>query len=243
VEDFEDFIKKYGEKVEDEFWSIIGYGEGTSQILTDSHGIIRVDVSVDTTHGLEGWYSSEITGTVETTTEYYEFLIRDAFCCETVMEYFERDEDYEESAVTTPQYLPLSPIDSIWIEGKWTLDEHVHTQPIEWEVTKPCNNAQTIGENNMSNTTKNIGTLVLLDSDSNVPEEASIVAQFTDVVYVGTEQDLIHHILLNEDVQGLIDDHNEARSEMINQSILERNGVECYLQPIKFKDLDIRVKN
>ena len=88
---------------------------------------------------------------------------------------------------------------------------------------------------------KKIATVILLDNDVNVPEDKSLVAKFQDVIYVGNEQTLINELLIEKDIKGLLEKHNDVRKGLVNLATLERNGVDVKLQPIKFGDLTIEV--
>lgn len=112
--------------------------------------------------------------------------------------------------------------------------------------TKSSDNAGTVNpkENNkMVVSTKNVATVILMDMDSNVPADKSIVAQFKDVVYTGDQQQLINNLLIEEDIKGYILMHNErVRAKLLNLNTLDRHGIEVKLRPIEFKDLEIQIK-
>lgn len=90
---------------------------------------------------------------------------------------------------------------------------------------------------------KSIATVILMDNHTDVPESSSVVAAFKDVVYTGTEQDLINQILLDKDIKDVIQTHNDSvRAKIVNQTVLERTGKEVKLRPVVFKELDILVQ-
>ncbi len=90
--------------------------------------------------------------------------------------------------------------------------------------------------------TKSIATVILMDNHADVPEAQSVVAAFKDVVYTGDQQNLINQILLDEDIKGAIEKHNDSvRNKTVNQTTLDRTGKEVMLRPVKFNELDILV--
>lgn len=90
-------------------------------------------------------------------------------------------------------------------------------------------------ENNMSN--RQVVTVQLIDDDKGLEVENSIVAVFKDVVTEDDNQTTIQELIMNSDVHGMLEKHNEKRGNTVNQEVLERTGNEVNLRPVKLKNL------
>ena len=88
----------------------------------------------------------------------------------------------------------------------------------------------------MSNTIS-VQDFYLLDQDSNLPTEQSVVAVFKDVVTSDSDTLTIQALLIENDIRGMIAEHNLARTKFNNKGILERTGREVKLEPITIKNL------
>jgi len=88
----------------------------------------------------------------------------------------------------------------------------------------------------MSNTIS-VQDFYLLDQDSNLPTEQSVVAVFKDVVTSDSDTLTIQSLLIENDIRGMIAEHNIARTKFNNKGILERTGREVKLEPITIKNL------
>lgn len=256
-EDYQHFIDKYGDDAGELFWDHLP-DDGVHRVTTKAGVSLTLYVTVDTEHGLEGFYSSEISGSIETQEDCYEFTVRDVFCSETVLEIFERDVDFvsggsiletdKELRGRIQQRRGLKPTTSTRLVSSVTgdqLDSLAALVGLERKgttATLPNNvvSKEIIMSNNI---TKNVATVILLDNDKSVKTSQSVVATFADIVYTGDEQQLINQILINEDVKGAIEKHNDSvRAKTLNLTILERSGNEVMLRPIEFSDLVIQVK-
>lgn len=77
----------------------------------------------------------------------------------------------------------------------------------------------------------------LLDQDSNLPTEQSVVAVFKDVVSSDGDALTIQQLLIDNDIKAKIEVHNSKRKELVNKGILERTGNKVKLEAISIKNL------
>jgi hypothetical protein len=77
----------------------------------------------------------------------------------------------------------------------------------------------------------------LLDQDSNLPTEQSVVAVFKDVVSSDGDALTIQQLLIDNDIKAKIEAHNSKRKELVNKGILERTGNKVKLEGISIKNL------
>ena len=77
----------------------------------------------------------------------------------------------------------------------------------------------------------------LLDQDSNLPTEQSVVAVFKDVVSSDGDALTIQQLLIDNDIKAKIEVHNSKRKELLNKGILERTGNKVKLEAISIKNL------
>lgn len=76
----------------------------------------------------------------------------------------------------------------------------------------------------------------LFDDSVGIDAEDSLVFSTTLVSDLNREQ-IIHHVLMEENVAESLAEHNEYRSDQINEDILNRTGNEVNLKPVKLKEL------
>ena len=99
---------------------------------------------------------------------------------------------------------------------------------------------ETIMSNNM-----NVVTVILMDQDDKLKgTNLNIIGKFEDVV-IPTGQDEMTTLLklsLNGDVKKMLDEHNEKRTQVVNNQTLERTGKKVNLQPIVIEDVQILIK-
>lgn len=96
--------------------------------------------------------------------------------------------------------------------------------------------------NEESKMTRRVVKVLLIDEDKGLPVEDSIVAVFESVVTEDDDETTIREILMIEDVDILLETHNERRSNLIDEEILKRTGNAVKLRPVKLKDLKWHVK-
>lgn len=190
---------------------------------TDIEGTrFAICASKDHEGGLEGFYCDTYDGTFYINNEAYYFEVVDTFCSETRFSGFDRDPDAD-----------LTEEDASF---KKVVDKQIETQ----DNTNVNSNKE---ENTMTTqNTRTLYTVILMDNDQNLPVEHSLVAKFKNILSEESTEVIIQEILMNEDVKGLLEKHNEKRSKTVNQKILERTGSEVMLQPVKIKDLQWQVK-
>lgn len=91
----------------------------------------------------------------------------------------------------------------------------------------------------------NVVTVILMDQDDKLKgTNLNIIGKFEDVV-IPTGQDEMTTLLklaLNGDVKKMLDEHNEKRTQVINNQTLERTGKKVNLQPIVIEDVQILIK-
>lgn len=91
----------------------------------------------------------------------------------------------------------------------------------------------------------NVVTVILMDQDDKLKgTNLNIIGKFEDVV-IPTGQDEMTTLLklsLNGDVKKMLDEHNEKRTQVVNNQTLERTGKKVNLQPIVIEDVQILIK-
>jgi len=87
--------------------------------------------------------------------------------------------------------------------------------------------------------------VILMDQDDKLKgTNLNIIGKFEDVV-IPTGQDEMTTLLklsLNGDVKKMLDEHNEKRTQVVNNQTLERTGKKVNLQPIVIEDVQILIK-
>lgn len=92
-------------------------------------------------------------------------------------------------------------------------------------------------ESNMSNANRRVVNVKLLDNDSGLPVENSLVAQFDNIVTEDSNDVVVQEILLNKNIADSIAKHNQKRVEQTDLEILKRTGNDVKLRQVKLKDL------
>ncbi len=131
---------------------------------------------------------------------------------------------------------------------RYNHDDHIEplTYPlsdevVHWLTTKNTKTKQPQEGNNMSNKTRSIVNVILIDEDANLPVEKALVAKYKNIITEDTTTVVIQQIMIDEDVKGAIDKHNKVRTETVNQEVLENTGNEVMLRPVTIKDLTWKV--
>jgi len=93
----------------------------------------------------------------------------------------------------------------------------------------------------MSNTIT-VQDFYLLDQDTNLPTEESVVAEFKGIVTSDDNAITIQSLIVENDIKGMIAEHNIKRVKFNNKGILERTGSEVKLEPVTIKKLTWLVK-
>lgn len=91
-------------------------------------------------------------------------------------------------------------------------------------------------------TERNLIEIILLDEDKNLPVEKSLVHNFGAIVTENDLQTTIMQLMVDEDIKGILDQHNSVRTDTVNQTVLERTGKKVMLQPVTIKDLSWKSK-
>jgi hypothetical protein len=97
-----------------------------------------------------------------------------------------------------------------------------------------------VGDTNMSNVNR-VVSVKFFDDDAGLKAEYSLVAEYQVTTRV-SDQMTISKVLLTEDVAGDIKLHNEVRAATVDLHILKQTGNKVMLQPIKFEDLRVEVR-
>jgi hypothetical protein len=117
---------------------------------------------------------------------------------------------------------------------------------IDWgfapDLETARNNLNLKEENNMQHTQRRTVEVELFDDDKGLPVEMALVAGFEDVVTEEDDDATIREVLMTQDINKALEDHNALRSEQVNEEILARTGNEVMLRPVKLKDLRWKVK-
>lgn len=93
-------------------------------------------------------------------------------------------------------------------------------------------------ENIMSSTTqRRVVNVELIDEDSGLDVQHSLVHDFGRVVTEDSDSVTIQELIMNTDVKGILEKHNNTRAKQVDKDILHRTGKKNYLQPVKLKNL------
>lgn len=95
----------------------------------------------------------------------------------------------------------------------------------------------------MSQKERNVVDIVLIDQDANLPVEKALVKKFKNVITEDNDQVTLMQLVVDQDIKGIIEKHNEVRKDTINQTVLERTGKEVGLRPITLKDLTWKINS
>lgn len=96
---------------------------------------------------------------------------------------------------------------------------------------------QTEEKQTMSNANRRVVNVKLLDNDSGLPVELSLVAQFSNIVTEDSNEVVVQEILLNKNIADTIAKHNQERVKQTDLEVLKRTGNDVKLRPVKLKDL------
>lgn len=98
---------------------------------------------------------------------------------------------------------------------------------------------QLTGEFNM----RNIRTvnITLVDSNPHLALEHAIVFSKKDVVTEHNDDKTIQQVMLKEDVNKAIKEHNEKRASTIDKDIQRNTGRGVYLEPVEIWDLEWKI--
>lgn len=92
-----------------------------------------------------------------------------------------------------------------------------------------------------NNTARTLMTVVLMDQNPNIPDDKAIVAKFEDVVSRSSEQNTLMQLMIDKDIKGLLEKHNNLRQTIVDRTVLERTGSDVKLAPITLNDLEIMI--
>lgn len=91
-------------------------------------------------------------------------------------------------------------------------------------------------------TTRDLMNIALIDEDSNLPVEHSLVASFENVLTEDSAEVTIQQLLVDQDIKTILAKHNKVREGIINKSILNRTGNKVMLEPVTIKNLTWKIK-
>lgn len=109
------------------------------------------------------------------------------------------------------------------------------------KITIPVSITFNLQEENNMNNSRRVVTVQLIDDDTALEVKNSVVATFI-VVTEDPDNITIQELILNEDIKGKLETHNNKRKTTQNLDILERTGSDVKLRPVKLKDLRWVVK-
>tara|TARA_R110002153_G_scaffold268311_1_gene432996 strand:- start:1010 stop:1828 length:819 start_codon:yes stop_codon:yes gene_type:complete len=88
---------------------------------------------------------------------------------------------------------------------------------------------------------RRVRLVTLVDNSPSITAENSLV--FSDEsIFDGTNDELIRELIMGSKVSRAVAEHNELRTDTIDEEILNRVGTEVMLRPVKLKDLTWDVK-
>lgn len=137
--------------------------------------------------------------------------------------------------------LAIGESDLTYSGDRWTLSE-INSMIATYSNTQQSTTKQQEEIKMTNNLT--VKTIRLLDCTQGIKKEAAIVGTFEDVVVQNELLELAkQEILMNYDVATMIEEHNKARSKMVDLDIKKRTGNEVYLDPVELKDLEWSVSS
>ena len=114
--------------------------------------------------------------------------------------------------------------------GAVEIKTHTHTQLNHKEETKMTQQMN-----------RRVRLVTLVDNSPSITAENSLV--FSDEsIFDGTNDELIRELIMGSKVSKAVAEHNELRTNTIDEEILNRVGTEVMLRPVKLKDLTWDVK-
>lgn len=129
-----------------------------------------------------------------------------------------------------------------FVRHGWTLSQMItwgHLVLIDKESKSNINQQE---ESKMSNVTRRVVNIQLVDEDAGLPVEHSLVGKFEDVVTEDSDQVTIQELISTGEVAELLKVHNSKRVELDNIEIQNRTGNTVKLRPVKLKDLSWKIK-
>lgn len=111
-------------------------------------------------------------------------------------------------------------------------------------INQTGNNATTnVGDVNMSQVTRKVLNFKLIDADSALPVEFSLVHDFGDVVVEDDVETVKQQLLGDNDLKEILNKHNAKRIQHVNLEIQQKTGNTVKLLPLaKVKELTWSVK-
>lgn len=119
------------------------------------------------------------------------------------------------------------------------LDQTSNNTNTQEQTTKTETEKQTMNNTTANRQTK---TLTLIDDDSGIETENSIVGVYQAVIEGGDVESAKQELLMGDTIKTDIEKHNKKRVDTINLDILNRTGNEVKLRAVKLKDLTWEVK-
>lgn len=110
----------------------------------------------------------------------------------------------------------------------------VESEVFNYKGNKYMNFTETIA---FEQNKRKLVTVSLLDNDPGLDDKESLVALFENVITNGDQGSLIHEIIMNHDIKGLLEEHNDRRVNQLDKDIRKRTGHEVPLLPVELKDL------
>lgn len=131
-----------------------------------------------------------------------------------------------------------------------TVSPRMWSVPKDWLAPVPKGKASVLNndlsttkeEVNMSQVTRKVVNVQLIDQDAGLPVEFSLVEDFGSIITEDDQTTIIQQLIVDNDLKALIDLHNAVRVEQVDLDIQKRTGHTVKLQPIKLKDLTWIIK-
>ena len=111
------------------------------------------------------------------------------------------------------------------------------------DYDNPCNEIflnnkeETNMTTNTTNQRRRVVNVYLIDNDPGLDVDYSLVAKFQGITTEDDNATTIQQVMMDENIGAKLRTHNEERSQLINEDILNRTGNEVKLLPVRLKDL------
>lgn len=109
------------------------------------------------------------------------------------------------------------------------------------ETVKSLEKEQTTNQEETKMTNRKIREVTLIDNSLSLKADKSLVLS-EEIIFDGSDSELINEIIMTKDVKKALADHNELRAATVDEEILKRVGNEVMLRPVELKDLTWDVK-
>lgn len=149
------------------------------------------------------------------------------------LELVSRKEVVESSPLDTVVHIPMTPVTTV---------PSPYLKYLTGTIGKQSNVSNINQQEESKMTNRKVVTVNLFDDARGLPVQNSLVAEFHGIVTEDDDQTTIREVLMNNDLKGILEVHNEVRTSITDLDILQRTGNKVTLQPVLLKHLRWEVK-